>query len=80
LQTTLSQPGIVSSRVALLLRSAEIKPVLHGFVGGTPPPRCMGRLLRGIFDLLGRPELIRRPACVDSTKVQCAVGARGRDV
>jgi hypothetical protein len=33
LQTTLSEPGIVSGRVALLLRSAEIKPVFHGFVG-----------------------------------------------
>ena len=40
MQTTLSELGIVSSRVALLLRSAEIKPVFHGFVGGSPPPRC----------------------------------------
>jgi hypothetical protein len=33
LQTTESELGIVSSRVALLLRSAEIKPTFHGFVG-----------------------------------------------
>jgi len=38
LQTTLIERGIVSSRVALLLRSAEIKPVFsrlcHGAIKG----------------------------------------------
>lgn len=39
MQTTLSELGIVSSRVALLLRAAEIKPVFYGFEGvlHTPP-------------------------------------------
>ena len=32
LQTTLIERGIVSSRVALLLRSAEIKPLFYRFV------------------------------------------------
>ena len=32
LQTTWFEQGIVSSRVALLLRSAEIKPLFVGFV------------------------------------------------
>ena len=41
LQTTLFELGIVSGRVALLLRSAEIHPVFVRFVTalrGTPPP------------------------------------------
>lgn len=46
MQTTLSELGIVSSRVALLLRSAEIKPTFHGFVGGPPPPRCQYHVYR----------------------------------
>lgn len=42
MQTTLSERGIVSSRVALLLRSAEIKPLFHGFV-------IMGKYPSSIF-------------------------------
>ena len=41
LQTTLLELGIVSGRVALLLRSAEIQPVFLRFVRWTlsiPPP------------------------------------------
>ena len=41
LQTTLLELGIVSGRVALLLRSAEIQPVFEDLsppFGATPPP------------------------------------------
>ena len=42
LQTTLLELGIVSGRVALLLRSAEIQPLFGRFVSNTirysPPP------------------------------------------
>ena len=45
LQTTLLELGIVSGRVALLLRSAEIQPVFDRFVTHTrvsspPSPSC----------------------------------------
>ena len=36
LQTTLSELGIVSGRVAMLRRVAEIKPVFHRFDGLVP--------------------------------------------
>lgn len=50
LQTTLLELGIVSSRVALLLRSAEIQPVFGRFVTEwfihSPPPTVQN-LLQG---------------------------------
>ncbi len=52
LQTTLFELGIVSGRVALLLRSAEIQPVFVRFVRMTfviPPPLLGGKLLQGGF-------------------------------
>ena len=43
LQTTWFEQGIVSSRVALLLRSAEIKPLFVGFVLCFAHLSCRGR-------------------------------------
>lgn len=48
LQTTLLELGIVSGRVALLLRSAEIQPLFGRFVSNTYSvftPSFLGRVL-----------------------------------
>ena len=53
LQTTLLELGIVSGRVALLLRSAEIQPLFGRFVSNTirysPPSSLAGYLLQGVW-------------------------------
>ena len=64
LQTTLLELGIVSGRVALLLRSAEIQPVFGRFVTEWHSP------FTPLFHLL--PVLCYRAGCVGG-----CVGARG---
>jgi hypothetical protein len=53
LQTTLLELGIVSIRVALLLRCAEIQPVFGRFVMNglsiLPPPHCSNFATGGVI-------------------------------
>ena len=53
LQTTLLELGIVSGRVALLLRSAEIQPVFGRFsmngLSILPPPLCLSSATGGFW-------------------------------
>ncbi len=63
LQTTLFELGIVSGRVALLLRSAEIHPVFVRFVDRSnsisPPPPVL-KLLLGSFWIGGIAQVLFR--------------------
>ena len=60
LQTTLLELGIVSGRVALLLRSAEIQPLFLRFV--TLLVRCWSRVglhMQAAFPTAGHPTLVK---------------------
>jgi hypothetical protein len=81
LQTTLLELGIVSSRVALLLRSAEIQPVFGRFVTEwfihSPPPNCTKFATGGVSMEAPKSMLTLAPPVAGRVSFIFATGGAG---